>query len=75
MKERGHVALQHRGLRDDPGDNEFVDGGSVRGDARSTVQGSVIVGHHTRESFMKAVSRNHVRAGRELHEPDRVTDL
>jgi hypothetical protein len=61
MKQRGHVALQHRGLRDDPDDNEFVDSGSIRPDQRARNTGSVVVGHRTRESFMRSVCAPAVR--------------
>jgi hypothetical protein len=68
MKQRGHVPLQHRGLRDDPEDNEFVDAGSIRPDGRARITGSVIVGHHTRESFTKAVSEPMRRANGHLRD-------
>jgi hypothetical protein len=69
------VALQHLECRDDPDDSQFVDAGSIRGDGRSTVQGTVIVGHLTRESFMEAVSRPVARATGEVRDTPPVPEL
>ena len=59
-----YVPAQYRQLPDpagnvsDPaGDGEHVDSGSIRADRLRTREGSALVGHRTRESFIRAVSQ------------------
>ena len=78
MRGGKYIALQHRGLPDlvsDPGGGvEYVESGSVRTDRLRTREGSVIVAHRTRESFMRAVSKYHGRGDRDTHAPAPIPD-
>lgn len=65
----GYIPLQHRGLPDNPEDGEHIVSDSIRPDRRRTRESDAIVGHHTRESFIQAVSRRHARFDRAMDEP------
>ena len=61
-------------MSDPAGGVEYVESDSIRPDRLRTREGSVIVAHRTRESFMRAVSKYHGRGDRDTHAPAPIPD-